>query len=120
MKKYLEEQRLIDSTFRYAEDGVHPNEIGHFVMAKQILLFLGETELLTVNDIKSAIANYANGEMILKLIEQRQDIMKDAWLSYTGHKRPEMNVGLPMVEAQQKNDELEKQIQELLKKSLQN
>ena len=120
MKKYLEEQRLIDSTFRYAEDGVHPNEIGHFVMAKQILLFLGETELLPVNNIKSAIANYANGEMILKLIEKRQGIMKDAWLTYTGHKRPEMNIGLPMVEAQQKNDELEKQIEELLKKSLQN
>ena len=57
---------------------------------------------------------------LAKLIEKRQDIMKDAWLTYTGHKRPEMNIGLPMVEAQQKNDELEKQIEELLKKSLQN
>jgi len=46
--------------------------------------------------------------------------MKDAWLTYTGHKRPEMNIGLTMVEAQQNNDELEKQIEELLKKSLQN
>jgi len=120
MKKYLEEQRLIDSTFLYAEDGVHPNEIGHFVIAKQILLFLGETELLNVNDIKSAIASYANGAKVLKLVEKRQEIMKDAWLSYAGHKRPEMNAGLPMAEAQQKSDEIEKQIQELLKKSLQN
>ena len=41
--------------------------------------------------------------------------MKDAWLRLTGHLRPDMKVGLPMVEALKQKEGLEKQIQELLK-----
>jgi len=115
MRKYLEEQRQLDSTFRYAEDGIHPNEIGHFIMAKQILLFLGETAIVKALDMKSALSGYPKGAAVLELVEQRQEIMKDAWLTYTGHKRPWMKVGIPMVEAQQKQDEIEKQIHTLLK-----
>ncbi|WP_291125889.1 SGNH/GDSL hydrolase family protein [Flavobacterium sp. UBA6031] len=115
MRKYLEDQRQKDSTFRYAEDGIHPNETGHFIMAKQILLYLGETGLENVKDLKSALSGYPNGEAVLKLVEKRQEIMKDAWLTYTGYKRPWMNVGLPIDEALQKQDEIEKQIQSLLK-----
>jgi len=115
MRKYMEDQRQVDSTFRYAEDGIHPNETGHFIMAKQILLFLGETGLENVKDMKSALAGYPNGEAVLKLVEQRQEIMKDAWLTYAGHKRPWMKVGIPMAEAQQKQDEIEKQIRALMK-----
>jgi len=116
MRKYMEEQRQIDSTFRYAEDGIHPNETGHFIMAKQILLFLGATELENVKDLKSALAGYPNGEAVLKLVEQRQEIMKDAWLTYAGHKRPWMKTGIPMAEARHKYDEIDKQIRTLLKK----
>jgi hypothetical protein len=111
----MEEQRQVDSTFRYADDGIHPNETGHFIMAKQILLFLGETELENIKDMKSALLGYPNGEAVLKLIEHRQEIMKDAWLTYTGHKRPWMKEGIPMPGAQQKYDEIEKQIHTLLK-----
>ncbi|MDD4970338.1 MAG: SGNH/GDSL hydrolase family protein [Paludibacter sp.] len=115
MRKYLEEQRHVDSTFRYAEDGIHPNETGHFIMAKQILLFLGATGLENIEKIKSALSGYSNGDAVLKLVEQRQEIMKDVWLTYTGHKRPWMKTGIPMAEARQKQDEIEKQIQALLK-----
>jgi hypothetical protein len=115
MKKYMEDQRQLDSTFRYAEDGIHPNETGHFIMAKQILLFLGDSIPANAKDMKSAVAGYKNGEAILKLIEQRQEIMKDAWLTYTGHKRPWMKVGIPMAEAKQNYNEIDKQIHALLK-----
>ena len=115
MKKYLEDQRCLDSTFMYAGDGVHPNEIGHFIMAKQILLYLGETELTNAKDIKNALLNNKNGDGILALVEKRQELMKDAWLTYTGHKRPGMKTGLPMIEAQQKAEEIDNQIRILLK-----
>jgi len=42
--------------------------------------------------------------------------MKDAWLTYTGHKRPWMKTGIPMDEARQKQTEIEMQIRTLLKK----
>ena len=115
MKKYLEDQRSLDSTFMYAEDGVHPNEAGHYIMAKQILMYLGETELTNAKDIKNALSNYKNGDSVLMFVGNRQEIMKDAWLTFTGHKRPGMKVGLPLIEAQQKAEEIDKQIRSLLK-----
>jgi hypothetical protein len=42
--------------------------------------------------------------------------MKDAWLTYTGHKRPWMKTGIPIDEARHKYDEIDKQIRTLLKK----
>ena len=41
--------------------------------------------------------------------------MKDAWLTQTRHKRPVMNIGLPIKEAEQKVEELNKQIKTFIK-----
>lgn len=114
MKKYLEDQRVNDTSFLFAKDGIHPNETGHFIMARQILQYLGEPGLNTATDIASVVSEYKNGDAIFKLIEKRQAIMKDAWLSYTGHTRPEMNAGISMPEAQKKYDEIETHIHALL------
>ncbi|MDP4289886.1 MAG: SGNH/GDSL hydrolase family protein [Bacteroidota bacterium] len=111
MKKFIEDKRLLDSTFMYSKDGVHPNEIGHWLMAKQILLFLDENNVAKYNNAKSAISSITNnGEILLGLIEERQNVMKDAWLTSIGHKRPGMKTGLPLIDAQLKADEIEKQI----------
>jgi lysophospholipase L1-like esterase len=115
MKKYLEERRLMDSTFALAQDGVHPNKIGHWIIAKQVLLFLGENNVVKAENINSAIDSIPNGQRILELIEERQNLMKDAWLTSIGHKRPEMKTGLPLKEAQLKADEIEIQIRSLLR-----
>ena len=37
---------------------------------------------------------------LLKLIHQKNRMLSDAWLTYTGHKRPGMNPGLPLADAQ--------------------
>ena len=81
MKKYLEDQRQADSTYAFAKDGVHPNETGHFIMAKQILLSLGENEIAKASNMKDALAGYPNSDTILKLVEKRQAIMKDAMVN---------------------------------------
>ncbi len=114
MKKYLEDQRLADSTYRLAKDGIHPNETGHFIMAKQILISLGEKELTNAKNMNAALATCQNGDSILKLVEKRQEIMKDASLTYTGHQRPGMIKGLSMKIAQQKAEEIDKNIYTLL------
>lgn len=115
MKKYLEDKRLADPAYAFAQDGVHPNEAGHWVMAKELLLYLGETSVANAEDIKAAVSSHPNGEQILKLVAQRQAITKDAWLTSTGHKRPGMKTGLPLDQAKQKAAEIEGQIQALLK-----
>ena len=114
MKKYLEEKRLSDSTFAFAKDGVHPNEIGHWIMARQILLSLGEKDVANAENIHEAISSFKNGEKVLKLVEERQTITKDAWLTHIGYKRPGMNVGLPLNKANKKASEIENQIRNLL------
>ena len=51
---------------------------------------------------------------LLKLVAQRQRMLHDAWLSEVGHKRPGMKPGLPMAEATQKAQDLEKKIDALV------
>jgi len=79
------------------------------------LAYLGEKEAAKAPDVKAAIAVVPSSEQILKLVSQRQTMMKDAWLTATGHKRPEMKVGLPLEEAKAKAAEIEKQIRALMK-----
>lgn len=115
MKKFLEDRRQVDTAFQFAKDGVHPNELGHFIMAKAILLELGQQELSKASDIPAALSGFKNGDEVFKLVEERQAIMKDAWLTLIGHKRPGMKVGLPLKEAQLKRDDINLKIEALLK-----
>lgn len=115
MKKVLEAHRKIDAEFALAEDGVHPSEVGHWIMARETLVYLGEKEAAKAPDVKAAIAVMPASEQIFKLVSQRQTMMKDAWLTATGHKRPEMKVGLPLEEARAQAAEIEKQIRALIK-----
>jgi len=61
------------------------------------------------------VSVHPHGEQLLKLIQQRQAIMKDAWLTATGHQRPGMSKGLPLPEAEAKAAELDRKIRELAK-----
>ena len=67
-------------------------------------------------NLKTTLTIHPNGEEILQLVSERQQFMKDAWLTSTGHTRPEMKVGLPMEDARKKAEVIEKQLRELLKK----
>lgn len=113
MRKYQEDQRSLNPEFAFAKDGIHPDESGHFQMAKTILLALGEK----VNDMESIeelLAPFTNGMQVFKLIEQRQEILKLAWLSATGHQRPGIPKGLLMEEAVKKVGEINREIQTVL------
>jgi len=113
MKKYLEDKRISDSTFRFAEDCIHPDETGHWIMAQQVLLYLGE-DVSKAESIKEAMLPFTKGDSIVSLVEIRQEMMRDAWLTSTGYKRPGLKRGLPFREAQQKAGVLEKKIRALV------
>ena len=113
MNRYLAEQRQRDPNFFLAGDGVHCNDTGHWIIAKQLLLYLGAKDLANIDDPQTMLAGYTKGPQLLKLIQQRQRMMKDAWLTDVGHLRPGMNKGLPLAEAQTKAAEIETQIRQL-------
>lgn len=115
MKTYLENQIEKDSTFALAADGVHPGKTGHWIMSKEILLDLGEKNIAAAESITDALANVPNGDKIMQLSAQRQLIMKDAWLTRTGHQRPGMKTGLPWREAKRKAKKIQKEINALIK-----
>jgi lysophospholipase L1-like esterase len=111
MNRFLAEHRQKDPAFRLAGDGVHPNPTGHWLMARQLLLHFGAPpEWGAMDDSRQILARYAHGAELLKLIQQRQRLLKDSWLTDTGHRRPGMNKGLPLAEAQAKAAALEAQI----------
>ena len=115
MQKALDTFRAADSNFYFAKDGVHPGDLGHWVMAKQILLFLGENEVDNAKTIHEALSGFPHGEEILKMVAQRQAVTKDAWLTAIGHKRPGMNIGIALDSAKMHSTEIERQIQLLRK-----
>ena len=61
------------------------------------------------------MATYPHGPELLKLVAERQRLLKDAWLTTIGHKRPGMNAGLPLDEAERRAGELNAEIDLLLK-----
>ena len=111
MNRFLAEHRRQDPSYRLARDGVHPNDIGHWIMAQPLLLHFGApADFARMTDVKEMLATLPSGTELLKLVAQRQRILKDAWLTDTGHKRPGMTQGLPLAEAEKKAADLESQI----------
>ena len=119
MKNELENQRELNPEFAFAKDGIHPDEFGHFLIAKEILIGLGEIESKTAETIEELLGQFPHGMLVLKLVEQRQEIQRNAWLSQTGHQRPGLTAGLPLNEAEEKVAEIDLEIQLLLKKNIQ-
>ena len=113
MNRVLGERRAADPNFFLAGDGVHAGELGHWIMAQQLLLHLGATDLANVASAADMVRAHPNGAQILQLLQQKQRVLRDAWLTDTGHQRPDMSQGLPLAEAQAKAAGLEMQIHEL-------
>ncbi len=60
MRKELEDQRELNAEFAFAKDGIHPEESGHFLMAKTILQGLGEdVNAKTVGELPADFPNYS-------------------------------------------------------------
>ena len=116
MKQELKIRRLENPDFVFAKDGVHPNTAGHFIMAKTILLYLGAEEFKKAKDILSVLSQYKNGTDILAHTITLQKITKDAWLTFVGHERPKMRLGVSMEEARSLSNELKIKIQKLVSK----
>ncbi len=116
MKQALVEERAKNPAFAFAKDGIHPDESGHWLMAKAILTSLGANDLSAVTNASGMFSDQTNGKELLRLIHQQMSVMKDAWLTDIGHKRPQ-KAGLPLPEARRQAAEIETQIQKLLPSS---
>ena len=113
MNQYLADQRKRDPEFFLAKDGVHCGDTGQWIIAKQILQHLGAKDVAKFDDVAAMVASHPNGAEILKLVQEKQRLLKDAWLADAGHKRPGMKRGLPLAEAQVQAKELDERLARL-------
>lgn len=98
MKAALEKGRAADPKFVLAKDGVHPGDEGHRLMAQAVL---------DAWKIKTSAAEAGAKADFFKLVREKTDVLKSAWLSAIGHKRPGVGPGLPLEEATAKAAELD-------------
>ncbi|WP_437185095.1 SGNH/GDSL hydrolase family protein [Planctomicrobium sp. SH668] len=102
MTEYVEKKRQENADFTLSGDGIHFDHEGHEVMAAAILKRWG----LPVKTISQP--------ELITLVSQRQQLLKNSWLSEVGHLRPGIEIGLPIDEARTAARELDLKIQNIV------
>lgn len=110
MRAAIDERRRSEPKFTFARDSVHPDEAGHWIIARTILSGLGAADLDGVASTAAMASAHPRGAEILKLVAERQNLMKLAWLTATGHRRPGVKAGLPLDAARARAAEIDRQI----------
>ncbi|MEP6755689.1 MAG: SGNH/GDSL hydrolase family protein [Chthonomonadales bacterium] len=110
LNAYVAEMRGKSADFTLSPDGVHQNETGHRLMAKELLNAWGAEKLALPQPVPLDTESTRSARAFSKFVHERQQIMKDAWLTKVGHKRPGMAKGLPIAEAISKAADLSKEI----------
>lgn len=111
---FVADRRKTQPGFRLAGDGVHPDDTGHWLIAREVLSYFGVPPgRLVANDAASAFAATSPGPALLALVQRRQRLEKDAWLTAVGHQRPGMAKGRPLAEVEREAADLNAQIRAL-------
>jgi lysophospholipase L1-like esterase len=115
MNAFLASHRQSNPDFALSRDGVHPTATGHWLMAREILVHWGAPkEIGTMDDVSQMLAVHPQGREILQTITQQEHLLRDAWLTDTGHLRPGHPTGLPLPEAEKQAAVLADKIHSLI------
>lgn len=104
---------LSGRTLFHIDEKLISEEQGHWLMARTILMALGARDLNGITIACGMFPDQVGGKELLRLIHQQSSVMKDAWLTDIGHKRPQ-KAGLPLPQAQKQAADIETQIPKLL------
>jgi lysophospholipase L1-like esterase len=114
MNNFLTERRRQDPGFLLANDGVHANTQGHWLIAREVLRHLQAPTALVASDTPAALLEWrSHNKQLLKLVGQRQRVMRDSWLTRIGHRRPGMSKGQSLDEAEREVSDLDDRIRAL-------
>lgn len=113
MTREVQKRRESDPKFSFQPDGVHPNDEGHWYMAQQLIRFFGDESVAAAATPQAMLATKKMPESLFPLVQQRVNVLRDAYVSAAGHKRPGVAAGLPVSEAEAKAKELTMKIEAL-------
>jgi pimeloyl-ACP methyl ester carboxylesterase/lysophospholipase L1-like esterase len=92
LRKAIAAEKRMQPSFVFADDGIHPGDLGHGFIAEAVCAGLwAEWKLFGQPKIASGPA--------LDILGNRHHLIKAAWLSLTEHTRPGVPAGLPMDQA---------------------
>jgi hypothetical protein len=114
MTAALKKQRESNPAFTFQPDAVHPNEAGHWFMAKELIRACGDPKAADAESPRAMLKQHQIPEEVLKLVNERSALLRDAYVSGSGHKRPGIKAGLPVAEAHIKAEELSQRIRKAL------
>jgi lysophospholipase L1-like esterase len=109
----LARRRQVDPDFTFQPDAVHPNDEGHWFMARQLIRWFGDAEAAGADSPEAMLEARGFSPDAMKLVRQRMAVLRDAYVTAAGHKRPGVRAGLPVPDALEKAQELSGQILEL-------
>ena len=114
MTREVERHRMADPQFTFDPDGVHPNEAGHWFMARQLIAAFGDPQAAAAPSPEEMLALRHAPVALLPLVVERVGVLRDAYVAAAGHKRPGVAAGLPIADAERRAAELTGQMQTLL------
>jgi len=107
-------RRASKPDFTFAPDGVHPDDAGHWFMAQQLVRFFGDNRSAVAENPEAMTQRGERGKELLQAVHDRMAVMRDAWLTQTGHTHPAIPKGKPMKEAETAAAEFSKRLNELV------
>jgi pimeloyl-ACP methyl ester carboxylesterase/lysophospholipase L1-like esterase len=114
MTQEVAKRRAADPKFTFQPDGVHPNEAGQWFVARQLIRWFGDEKAAAAGDAAEMLKSLGAPVELLPLIQQRVNLLRDAYVGTAGHKRPGVAQGLPVTEAEKQAEELSARIEKLL------
>jgi len=123
--EHVARRRKAKPDFALSADGIHLDAEGNRVIAAAVLRALDARASATearrdagfgaIDDL-SRVPELARHPTLVTLVEKRQNLLRDAWLSEIGHQRPGIEPGPPLAEAERRASEIGAEIRALLAK----
>ncbi len=114
MTREVQKRRAADPQFTFQPDGVHPNDEGYWFVARRLIQWFGDEKAAAAASPKEMLQSQGAPETLLPLVQQRVNLLRDAYVAAAGHKRPGVAAGLPVPEAETRAAELSAKIRQTL------
>ncbi len=111
---YLKQRRETEPHFSFGTDGIHPNTVGHLLMARTILEALGVP--MNTNSLEAELKR-VQADPLFGLVAKQRQVRSEGWLPFVGYTR-EKTVKTDDIEPTEKAvAELQQQIDEMRHKT---
>ncbi len=106
MTDEVNKRRQTDPSFVFQPDAVHPHAAGHWFMTQQLIRWFDDASEADAESPQKMVENCGMPSSSLELFERRMSVLRDAYLTAAGHKRPGIPAGKSIREAQQEAGQL--------------